>query len=469
MYGLNKSCNLSLSFTANYKEILRMEISHEELVKKNKTYTLASWTTQSAWKPISMVRAEGVYFWDADGKRYLDWSSQLINVNIGHGNPHVIKAIQEQAAKFGHAYPAIATEPRARLGELLREITPIELSKSFFTLGGADAIENAMKIARMSSGKQKVITRYRSYHGATFGAMTAGGDPRRLANEPGVPWIVRVHGPYAYRSPIYRDRSSDDGDRVVGDLIEQTVQFEGPENVAAILLEGYSGTSGIMQGGPVFWQRVQEICDQYDILLIIDEVMSGFGRTGEWFGVNHYPWVKPDILVVAKGLTSGYVPMGAVMVTDKIASFFDDKALWAGLTYSSHPLSCAAAIANIEVYRQDNLIEQAREMGKVMRAGLMELLEEHPSVGEVRGTGLLQIIELVKDRQTRAPMSGWNQPPSEVMQKVAAKLRELGMSTFVKWDWIFCAPPLIVTEEQIEEGLLMIDQALQIADQYVKS
>lgn len=446
-----------------------MDTSHDELVKKNKAYTLASWTTQNAWNPISMERAEGVYFWDADGKRYLDWSSQLINVNIGHGHPHVIKAIQEQITKLGHAYPGIATEPRARLGELLHEIAPGDLSKSFFTLGGADAIENAMKIARMSTGKQKVITRYRSYHGATFGAMTAGGDPRRLANEPGVPWIVRVHGPYAYRSPIYRDRSSDDGDRIVADLIEQTVLFEGPENVAAILLEGYSGTSGIMQGGQVFWQRVQEICESYDILLIIDEVMSGFGRTGEWFGVNHYPSVKPDIMVIAKGLTSGYVPMGATMVTDEIASYFDDHALWAGLTYSSHPLSCAAAIANIEVYRQENLIEQAREMGKMMRAGLIELLEEHPSVGEVRGTGLLQIIELVKNRHTREPMSGWNQPPSEAMQKVAAKLRELGMSTFVKWDWIFCAPPLVVTEEQLGEGLEMIDQALQIADQYCEA
>jgi len=443
-----------------------MNISHDELVQKNKAYTLASWTTQNNWNPISMAKAKGVYFWDGDGKRYIDWSSQLINVNIGHSHPHVIKAIQEQITKFGHAYPGIATEPRARLGEMLNEITPKKLSKSFFTLGGADAIENAMKFARMYTGRQKVITRYRSYHGATFGAMTAGGDPRRLANEPGVPWIVRVHGPYSYRSPIYRDRSSDEGDGVVADLIEQTVLFEGPENVAAILLEGYSGTSGIMQGGPVFWQRVQEICDNYDILLIIDEVMSGFGRTGEWFGFNHYPSVKPDLMVVAKGLTSGYVPMGAVIATDEIASHFDDNALWGGLTYSSHPLSCAAAIANIEVYQQENLIVQAREMGSLMSAGLHKLLEEHPSVGEVRGTGLLQIIELVKNRDTREPMSGWNQPASEAMQKVAAKLRELGMSTFVKWDWIFCAPPLVVNEEQLKEGLEMIDQALQIADQY---
>ncbi len=443
-----------------------MNATHDELVQRNKKYTMSSWTAQSAWKPLSMARAEGAYFWDADDKQYLDWSSQLINVNVGHGHPHVIKAIQEQAARTGHAYPGIATEPRARLGELLHEITPPGLSKSFFTNGGADAVENGMKIARLYTGRQKIVTRYRSYHGATFGAMTAGGDPRRLANEPGVPWIVRVHGPYPYRSPIYNGRSPAEGDAIAADLIEQTILYEDPNNVAAILLEGYSGTSGIMQGGDAFWKRIQEICDKYGILLIIDEVMSGFGRTGEWFGVNHYPYVKPDIMAMAKGLTSGYVPMGATMVTDAIADHFEDNTFWGGLTYSSHPLSCAAAVANIEVYQQENLIEQAREMGKVLRNGLMDLAEAHPCVGEVRGTGLLQLIELVKNRETREPMSGWNQPASEPMQKVAASLRGQGMSTFVKWDWVFCAPPLIINEKQIQTGLEMIDQALTVADQY---
>jgi taurine--2-oxoglutarate transaminase len=352
------------------------------------------------------------------------------------------------------------------LGQLLHEITPPELSKSFFTVGGADAVENAMKVARLFTGRQKIVTRYRSYHGATFGAMTAGGDPRRLANEPGVPWIVRVHGPYSFRSPIYRGRTADEGDEVVADLIEQSILYEGPENVAAILLEGYSGTSGVVQGGAVFWRQIQGICDKYDILLIVDEVMSGFGRTGEWFGVNHYPSVKPDIMAMAKGLTSGYVPMGAVTVTDDIAAHFEDNTLWAGLTYSSHPLSCAAAIANIEVYRRENLIERAQTMGKALRAGLMNLAEQHPCVGEVRGTGLLQVIELVKNRDTREPMSGWNRPASEPMRQVAAILREQGMSTFVKWDWIFCAPPLVINEGQIRDGLAMIDQALTLADQY---
>jgi taurine--2-oxoglutarate transaminase len=443
-----------------------MTITHAELVAKNKAYTLASWTTQNAWQPITMTRAEGVYFWDADGKRYLDWSAQLINVNIGHSHPHVIKAIQEQAATLCYAYPGMATEPRARLGELLQEITPHNLSKSFFTTGGGEANENAMKMARLYTGRQKIITRYRSFHGGTFGAMTAGGDPRRLANEPGVPWIIHVHDPYSYRSPIYRGRTEAEGDQVVVDLIEDTIIMEGPGNVAAILLEGYNGTSGIIQGGDTFWKGIQAICDKYNILLIIDEVMSGFGRTGEWFGIDHYPYVKPDIMTMAKGITSGYVPLGAVVVTDEVAKFFDDHTLWGGLTYSAHTLACATAVANIEVYQNENLIENAREMGKALRAGLMNLAEKHSVIGDVRGIGLLQVIELVKNRETREPISGFNQPHSEPVRKVAASLRRQGMSTFVRWDWIFCTPPLVINEAQLQEGLEIIDNALTEIDEY---
>lgn len=443
-----------------------MSMSHAQLVEKNKTYNLTSWIAQSSWNPITMVRGEGVYFWDADGNRYLDWSSQLMNVNIGHGHPQVIQAIQQQASQLCYAYPAIATEPRARLGELLREVAPDGLSKTFFTLGGADAVENAIKIARLYTGRQKILTRYRGYHGATFGAMTAGGDPRRLANEPGVPWVIHLHDPYAYRSPIYRGRSAEEGDGVLADLIKDTVLYEGPENVAAILLEGYSGSSGIIQGGEVFWRRVQEICDRNGILLIIDEVMSGFGRTGEWFGINHYPYVKPDIMVMAKGLTSGYVPLGAVMVSERIADHFENNPLWCGLTYSAHALGCAAAIANIQVYRDETLIERSRQAGKLLRNGLMDAAERHPCVGDVRGTGLHQVIELVKNRATREPMSGFNKPLSEPMQKVAVSLREQGMSTIVRWNWIFCMPPLVITKEQIQEGLTILDKVLAQADLY---
>ncbi|MCB9454509.1 MAG: aminotransferase class III-fold pyridoxal phosphate-dependent enzyme [Anaerolineaceae bacterium] len=441
-------------------------VTTAEIVDKNKTFTLASWTAQNAWKPIAMARAEGVYFWDSDGKRYIDWSSQLMNVNVGHGHPHVIKAIQEQAAKVTYAYPGIATEPRGILGELLAEVTPGKLKKSFFTNGGTDAVENAMKMARLYTGKQKILTRYRSYHGATFGSMTAGGDPRRLGNEPGVPWIVRLPDPYAYQSPIYIGRTQEEGDLIVADMIEEIVQFEGPGECAAILWEGYSGSSGIIQPSHTFFRRLREICDKYNMLLIVDEVMSGFGRTGEWFGIDHYPDVEPDIMTLAKGLTSGYIPLGAAVVSEKVAAYFDDHPLLGGLTYSAHALACAAGIANIEVYRNEHLIENAREMGKVLRRGLMDLAEKHPCVGDIRGAGLHQAIEIVKNRDTHKPMSNFNQPLSEAMGTVAASLKADGMNTFVRWNVIYNCPPLVITESQIQEGLDIVDAALTKIDKY---
>jgi taurine--2-oxoglutarate transaminase len=440
--------------------------NHAKITEMNRKFTLASWKAQTEWDPISMDTAEGVYFLDGDGKRFLDWSSQLMNVNIGHGNKHVINAIREQAGRLCYAYPGIATEPRGRLGEMISELTPHALTKSFFTCDGAEAVENGMKIARLYSGRQKILARYRSYHGATFGAMSAGGDPRRLANEPGVPWIVHIHDPYPYRSPIYRDRTPEEGDRALADLIEETILFEGPENIAAILLEGYSGSSGIIQGGKVFWNCIQEFCDKYGILLIIDEVMSGFGRTGEWFGINHQPQVKPDIMCLAKGLTSGYIPLGATVVSDEIASYFENHTLWGGLTYSSHTLACAAGIANIQVYHKEKLIDRSREMGRILHTELTRLKEEHPCIGDIRGIGLHYVIDIVKNRETREPMSPFNSPLTEPMQKIAISLRENGLSTFVRWNWIFCAPPLIITREQIQDGVKIIGRALNEADNY---
>lgn len=445
-----------------------MEKKHNDIVRKSKEYTLASWQAQSNWEPISMVSANGVYFWDGDGKRYLDWSSQLMNVNIGHGNKYVIEAIKNQADKLCYAYPNIATEPRGQLGEILSKITPHDLNKSFFTTAGTDAVENAMKIARLFSGRQKILTRFRSYHGGTFGSMTAGGDPRGLANEPGVPWIRRFHGPDPYRSPIYRNKSNDEGDLVAANLLEQTILFEGPEYIAAILLEGYSGSSGIYQGGKVFWSRIQEICDKYDILLIIDEVMSGFGRTGKWFGINHQPQVKPDIMVMAKGLTSGYIPLGAVTITERIAAYFEKNTLWAGLTYSSHALACATAIATIEVYNQEKLIDRSYKMGQYLHSELEKLKDQFLCVGDLRGTGMFHVIDLVKNRKTREAMSPFNSPLTKPMQEVAKSLRVEGLSTFVRWNWIFCTPPLIITKEEIDEGISIIERALLKAEKFYK-
>lgn len=443
-------------------------MNHNELASANKEFTLASWVAQNQWKPLTMTKAQGVYFWNADGKKFIDWSSQLMNVNIGHGNKYVNESIKSEVDKLSFAYPGIGTEARASLGKKLSEITPKHITKSFFTNGGADAIENAIKMARLSSGKNKIMTRYRSYHGGTFGAMTAGGDPRRLANEPGIPGIVRMHDPYAYQSPIYRGKTQEEGDQILVDQIHDTILFEGPNTIAAMLLEGYSGSSGIMQGSEVYWNGIQELCNKYDILLIIDEVMSGFGRTGKWFGFQHYPNLKPDIIVMAKGLTSGYVPLGAVSVSDKISSYFDSNPFWGGLTYSAHHLGCAAGNANIEVYQKDNLIEHAAKMGKVLESKLKELATKHPSVGDIRGTGLHFVIELVENRDTRKQMSPFNSAPTEPMQKVAKHLLENGLSTFVRWSWIFCNPPLIISEDQIQEGIDIIDGALTEADKFVK-
>jgi taurine--2-oxoglutarate transaminase len=437
-----------------------------DIAQKNKDYTLVSWSAQGNWNPIPIVRGEGVYVWDANGKRYLDWASQLVNVNIGHSHPHVVKAIQEQAAQLCYVNPSFATEPRGRLGEMLAEVTPGSLSKTFFTNGGADGIENAMKIARLYTGKDKILTRYKSYHGGTFASASAGGDPRRQGIEPGVPWIVRLPDPYAYRNPAYRGHTQEEGDQLLLEMIEDIIISEGPQYCAAIMIEGYSGSSGIMQPTAVFFSGLRRLCDKYDMLLIVDEVMSGFGRTGEWFGIDHYPDAKPDIMVFAKGVTCGYVPLGGAIVTDEIGAYFDDHLLQAGLTYSAHALACAAGVATLEVYMQENLIERSREMGKTLRRGLMDLAERHPVIGDIRGAGLHQVIELVKNRETREALSPFNKPPSEPLTKAAKSLREEGVNAFIRWNMIFNTPPLTITEPQLQEGLTALDHALELMDPY---
>jgi taurine--2-oxoglutarate transaminase len=435
----------------------------EEIIQLNREYTFFSWATQGTVDPIPLVRAEGVYLWDADGRRYLDFSSQLMNVNIGHSHPRVVSAIKEQADRLPYAAPSFATEARGELGRLLAEIAPGDLKKSFLTLGGADAVENAIKIARMFTGRLKIVTRYRSYHGATYGAVSAGGDPRRLAVEPGIPGIVRVLDPHCYRCPFGQRPESCHRECI--SHVEQVIQFEGPDNVAALIVEGVTGTSGIIVPPDDYWPRLREICDRHGILLIADEVMSGFGRTGEWFAVNNWN-VVPDMIAMAKGITSGYLPLGAVIVSERIAEFFEDRTFWGGLTYSGHPMSCAAGMATIQVYRDDGLLENTRRMERVMAEGLAGLASRHPAVGDVRGLGLFWVLELIKDRQTREPLVPWNAKRSELgpMPKVARYMREHGLYTFTKWNWIFVVPPLCIDADQIAEGLAVIDGALDIAD-----
>ncbi len=435
----------------------------QEIVELNRQHTLFSWSAQSAIYPIPMARAEGIYFWDADGRRYIDFSSQVMNVNVGHGHPKIIAAIKEQADRLLYAAPGFATEVRGKLGQALAEIAPGDLSKSFFTLGGAEANENAIKLARMVTGRSKIITRYRSYHGATYGAVSASGDPRRLANEPGIPGIVRVFDPYCYRCVFGQNRETCQRECV--SHIEQVIQFEGPENIAAILMEGVTGTNGVFVPPDDYWPRLRQICDRYGILLISDEVMSGFGRTGAWFAVDNWG-VVPDMITAAKGITSGALPLGAALVSKRIAEYLEDRVFYGGLTGNSHPMCCAAALATLNVYREEGLLENVQRLEPVVAHALSDLQKRHPCVGEFRGLGLFWVIELVRDRTTRDPLAPWRASSSEMgaMARIKAHLREHGLYTDIRWNWIFVAPALSITEEQTAEGLALIDRALELGD-----
>ncbi len=445
-----------------------MNISKSDIQKQNLDYTLFSWSAQGALKPIHADRAKGVYLYDSDSKKYIDFSSQLMNVNIGHGRQEVTRAVVQQMEKLSYVAPSFTTDVRGQLGQRLEAISPKGLVKTFFTLGGAEAIENAIKLARLYSGRHKIMTQYRAYHGATIGAMTAGGDPRKLlVDQQQAPNFVHVQNPYAYRCPWYSDSIEECGKRGI-DNLEKILKYEGPENFAAILMEGESGSSGCIKFPPFYLREVRRLCDKYGILLIIDEVMSGFGRTGKWFGVDHHE-VSPDLMCIAKGLTAGYLPLGGLMVSEEIAKKYDENYLPLGLTYSAHPVACASALAVLDIYENENLISRADENGKYLDYKVAELLNRHPSIGDWRNTGMLGCIELVKNRKTKEPMAPWNASASEmvVMKKVAAKIRELGMFTFVKWNFIFVAPPLDITHDQIDEGLEIISQAISIADQHV--
>lgn len=444
------------------------KLTAQEIVQLSREHTFFSWSVQSEVNPIPVDRAEGVYFWDANGKRYIDFSSQLMNVNIGHQHPKVIKAIKEQVDKLCYSHPLMATEPRGRLGELLAEITPGDLKKTFFCLGGAEANENAIKMARLYTGRHKILAHYVSYHGATHGAIALTGDNRRWPVEPTMPGVVHVLNPYCYRCPF--GWTLDTCHRECIDHIEEVIQYEGPEHIAAILLEGVVGSNGIIVPPDDYWPRMREICDKYGILLISDEVMSGFGRTGKWFAVDNWD-VAPDIISMAKGITAGYVPLGAVVVSEKIAQHFEDNTLWCGLTYSAHPLSCAAGVAVIKVYEEDGLIKNAAEMGVHLGKRLEELKSKHISVGDVRYIGLFSVIEVVKDRSTKTPIATRNARGAELakMNQVGKFLRENGLFTFIKANLIFIVPPLCITKTQVDEGLEIIDQALNITDGVAKA
>lgn len=436
----------------------------QQIIRDSLDHTLFTWGPQAGLNPIVAEKAKGVYFWDTSGKRYLDFSSQLMNVNIGHGNEKVREAVYRQMGELSFVYPGATTQIRAEVGKKIAEITPGNLNKTFFTLGGAEAIDNAIKLARVYTGRPKIVANYRSYHGATYGAITAGGDPRRHpVDSQQVPNVIHVENPYAYRCPWGTSTPEECGEMALRNL-EQVLIYENPSSVAAILMEGESGTSGCIKYPPYYLKKVKAICEKYGILFIADEVMSGFGRTGKMFGVENQD-VVPDMMAVAKGLTCGYVPLGALIVSDTIAKHFDNKPLPLGLTYNSHPVSLAAAKAVLEIYEEDKLLENTVAMGKYMDEKVCELMEKHPSIGDWRNTGLLGCIELVRNRETKEPLVPWN-VGGEPSNRMAAKIRELGMFTFVRWSYIFIAPPLIINKAQIDEGIEIISQACSIADEY---
>ena len=441
-------------------------INDSDILPLSLEHNFWTWSAQGKVEPIPVKRAKGVYFWDVDGKRYLDLNSMVMCVNIGHGDERVIEAMVQQLRELPFAGPHMATRGRAELGQLLAEICPPGLTKYFYTLGGADANENAIKLARSYTGRYKILTRYRSYHGATFGAIALTGDPRRNAWEPAVmPGVVHFLDPYRYRSTFHRDKpeiSEAEFTRDYLNHLEEIIQYEDPATIAAILIETVTGTNGVIIPPDGYLQGVREICDRYGIVMIADEVMSGFGRTGEWFAVDHWK-VVPDIMTMAKGLTSAYAPLGAVAMKPEIAASFNDRVYQGGLTYNGHPVSLAAAIANLHVMQSDHLVEKARETGKVMADLLAELVERHPSVGEVRSIGLFGVIELVKNKKTREPLSPWNQT-NAVMKAVDHYLLEHGVFINTHWHTILLVPPLIITPDQLTEGFAVMDQALEIAD-----
>ena len=422
-------------------------------------HVLHSWSVRSAIDPIPVAGAEGRYFWDYDGKRYLDFASQLVNVSLGHQHPKVVAAIKDQADRLTTIGPMMANEKRSELARLLAEVTPGDLTMSFFTNGGAEANENAIKLARWKTGRQKIVARYRSYHGATAGSITLTGDPRRWPAEPGIPGVVRILDPYTYRCPAGHP---DPCPVCTGTPhLEEILQYEGPETVAAVILETVTGTNGVIVPPDGYLQAVREVCDRYGILLIFDEVMAGFGRTGKWFACEHWD-VVPDILTVAKGINSGYVPLGAMVISEELAGWVRDKYFAGGLTYSGHPLACAAGVASIEAFREEGIVENSAELGAVLGEKLNELAGRHESIGDVRGLGLFYGVELVKDRETREPLVPFNASGEAFapMAKIFKAALERGLYLMIHWNVIIVAPPLTITREELDEGLEILDDVL---------
>ncbi|MDT3397417.1 aspartate aminotransferase family protein [Streptomyces sp. B1866] len=434
----------------------------------DRAHVFHSWSAQGLIDPLAVAGAEGSYFWDYDGNRYLDFSSQLVNTNIGHQHPKVVAAVQEQAGRLCTFAPGFAVDVRSEAARLIAERTPGDLDKIFFTNGGAEAVEHAVRMARVHTGRPKVLSAYRSYHGATAGAINLTGDPRRWASDTASAGVVHFWGPYLYRSPFHSATEEQERDRALAHLAD-TIAFEGPETVAAVLLETVVGTAGILVPPPGYLAGVRDLCDRYGVVLILDEVMAGFGRTGRWFAADHFG-VVPDLLTFAKGVNSGYVPLGGVAISAKIAATFDQRPYPGGLTYSGHPLACASAVATINAMAEEGIVEHAAAIGeRVLGPGLAELAARHPCVGEVRGTGVFWALELVRDRATREPLVPYNATGAAArpMADFAAACRRRGLWPFVNMNRTHVVPPCTVTEAEAKEGLAILDEALRAADAHL--
>lgn len=448
-----------------------VDIHDDEILSLSMETNFWTWSAQAKVSPIPVKRSKGVYFWDVNDKRYLDFNSMVMCVNIGHGDERVTEAMIRQIRELPFAGPGMATRPRAALGKLLREIVPAGLDHFLYTLGGAEANENAIKLARAYTGKHKILARYRSYHGASYGAVAASGDPRRSAWEPTVmPGVVHFLDPYRYRSTFHRTNpniSEADFCQDYLNHLEEIIGYEGADTIAAVMIESVTGTNGVIIPPQGYMQGVRALCDKYKILMICDEVMSGFGRTGKWFAVNHWN-VSPDIMTMAKGLTSGYAPLGAVAMRKEIAAHFNERAYQGGLTYNGHPVSLAAAIATIEAMKEDRMVEKAAETGVVLADMLVELKDRHPSVGEVRSIGMFGIIEVVKDRTSHEPMAPFDGSSPE-MNALKKYCLDRGLFLYTHWHTVLIIPPLIITSEQLAEGFGILDEALSITDSAAKN
>ncbi|MFJ8310753.1 MULTISPECIES: aspartate aminotransferase family protein [unclassified Streptomyces] len=433
----------------------------------DRAHVFHSWSAQGLIDPLAVAGAEGSYFWDYDGNRYLDFTSGLVFTNIGYQHPKVVAAIQEQAATMTTFAPAFAVEARSEAARLIAERTPGDLDKIFFTNGGAEAVENATRMARLHTGRHKVMSAYRSYHGGTSTAINLTGDPRRWASDSGSAGVVRFWAPFLYRSPFHATTEAEESARALKHL-EDTIAFEGPATIAAIILESVPGTAGIMTPPPGYLLGVRELCDRYGIVLILDEVMAGFGRTGKWFACEHYD-VVPDLMTFAKGVNSGYVPLGGVAISQKIAETFEHRPFPGGLTYSGHPLACAAAVATINVMAEEGIVEQAAHIGAtVLEPGLREIAERHPSVGEVRGTGVFWALELVRSKETREPLVPYNASGADnaPMAAFGAACKKNGLWPFINMNRTHVVPPCNITEAEAKEGLAVLDEALTVADEH---